>query len=315
LSTLSLPIGSLLEKARLAGLLLRSAYLPAARIKQRGAISLGAGLEREGVSGPLGVNVLNTFLAGVLGDDQMRTSLRYTQLVMRCFVRGDAAVPARGMQELPDQLAAMLPDAVLSCNVPVRTVTRSPFGVEVRTTEGTIRSRAVIVATDPGTAATFTGLATARMRGLTTYYHLAPEPPTTRPLLHIDAARRGPIINTIVLTNAAPLYAPGRNLVASSVLGSDDGLEPEVRRHAATIYGVDTTRWEHVRTYALAQALPDLAAGAPLAQPVDLGDGMFVAGDHRDTPSIQGALVSGRRAAAAALRRLAGSPNAQAATG
>jgi hypothetical protein len=37
---------------------------------------------------------------------------------------------------------------------------------------------------------------------------------------------------------------------------------------------------------------------------VDLGDGLFVAGDHRDTPSIQGALVSGRRAGDAVLPSL-----------
>ena len=55
------------------------------------------------------------------------------------------------------------------------------------------------------------------------------------------------------------------------------------------------------------------AAGAVLLRPADpgsarrstsLGDGLFVAGDHRDTPSIQGALVSGRRAAGAVLREL-----------
>jgi predicted NAD/FAD-dependent oxidoreductase len=33
--------------------------------------------------------------------------------------------------------------------------------------------------------------------------------------------------------------------------------------------------------------------------PVTLGDGVFVCGDHRDTASIQGALVSGQRAAEA----------------
>ena len=37
---------------------------------------------------------------------------------------------------------------------------------------------------------------------------------------------------------------------------------------------------------------------------VALGDGLFVAGDHRDTPSTQGALVSGRRAAEAVLAHL-----------
>jgi predicted NAD/FAD-dependent oxidoreductase len=34
---------------------------------------------------------------------------------------------------------------------------------------------------------------------------------------------------------------------------------------------------------------------------VRLDDGLYVCGDHRDTSSIQGALVSGRRAAATVL--------------
>ena len=54
-------------------------------------------------------------------------------------------------------------------------------------------------------------------------------------------------------------------------------------------------------------ALP--AAPPPLGnlrRPVALGDGLFVAGDSRDTPSIQGAMVSGRRAATAVLRELSG---------
>jgi predicted NAD/FAD-dependent oxidoreductase len=37
---------------------------------------------------------------------------------------------------------------------------------------------------------------------------------------------------------------------------------------------------------------------------VALGDGVFVCGDHRDTPSIQGAMASGRRTARAVLREL-----------
>jgi hypothetical protein len=44
-----------------------------------------------------------------------------------------------------------------------------------------------------------------------------------------------------------------------------------------------------------------------LRQPVALGDGLYVAGDHRDTASIQGAIVSGRRAAAAVLGAVGGS--------
>jgi predicted NAD/FAD-dependent oxidoreductase len=41
-----------------------------------------------------------------------------------------------------------------------------------------------------------------------------------------------------------------------------------------------------------------------LRQPVRLAEQIYVCGDHRDTGSIQGALVSGRRAATAVLTDL-----------
>jgi len=73
------------------------------------------------------------------------------------------------------------------------------------------------------------------------------------------------------------------------------------RRHAGLLYGVDPFRWELLRTDVIEHALPVHPAGQPLQQRVVVGDGLYVAGDHRDTPSIQGALVSGRRAADAVL--------------
>ena len=45
-----------------------------------------------------------------------------------------------------------------------------------------------------------------------------------------------------------------------------------------------------------------------LQRPVRTPTGAYVAGDHRDTSSIQGALVSGRRAADAVLEDLGLSP-------
>ncbi len=60
----------------------------------------------------------------------------------------------------------------------------------------------------------------------------------------------------------------------------------------------------HLHTVAVPRALPALPAGSPLRRDVALGDGLFVAGDHRDTPSQQGALVSGRRTAEAVLHAL-----------
>jgi hypothetical protein len=118
-------------------------------------------------------------------------------------------------------------------------------------------------------------------------------------VLVLEAAGRGPLTNSVVLTNANPEYAPGRVLVSSTSVGEQDPGEEAVRAHLAKLYHRDTSAWQPVRTYRIPDALP--VSGAPLRLPVSLGDGLHVCGDHRDTPSIQGALVSGRRTAKAVI--------------
>ena len=93
--------------------------------------------------------------------------------------------------------------------------------------------------------------------------------------------------------------------MSSSFLGTAERVpEPVVRGELARLYGVPTGDWEHLHTAEVPRALPALPAGSPLRRDVALGDGLFVTGDHRDTPSQQGALVSGRRAAEAVLAHL-----------
>jgi hypothetical protein len=145
------------------------------------------------------------------------------------------------------------------------------------------------------------------MNGLRTWWFSAPEPPSPRRMLVVDG-RRGPVVNTAVLSAVAPAYAPpGRTLVEATTLLPTDADEQVVRRELDRLWATSTSSWELVVRHDVPRSLP---AQLPLLQarrPVALGDGLFVAGDHRDTASQQGALVSGRRAARAVLRELAGS--------
>lgn len=153
------------------------------------------------------------------------------------------------------------------------------------------------------------------MRGLVTWWFEADEQPNPLPLLAIDGRRSdatppGPVWNAAVVSNAVPSYAPaGRHLVqATTLLDRPDGLAPEtdVRRHLAQIYGRPTDGWRVVSRYEIPHALPFSPPPLVARKPVDLGDGVFVCGDHRDTSSIQGALVSGNRTADAVHQRLHG---------
>jgi hypothetical protein len=94
--------------------------------------------------------------------------------------------------------------------------------------------------------------------------------------------------------------------VAASAVGNHpgDAAATTARGHAAALLGLNPGELEEVARHPIAEALPGIEP--PTAQPlsVALGDGRFVIGDHREGPSIQGALASGRRGAAAVLRHL-----------
>ena len=77
--------------------------------------------------------------------------------------------------------------------------------------------------------------------------------------------------------------------------------EAAVLGHLATLYDSSTSTWETVGVARIPDALPAMTPPHDFRRPVSLGDGIFVAGDHRDSSSIQGALVSGRRTAHAVL--------------
>ena len=253
--------------------------------------------------------VVEPFLAGTLGERDGVTSHRFVELLVRSFVRGTPAVPWSGMQAIPEQLAATLPEGVLRLGMPVVEVTAD----RVHTADGTITAQAVVVATDPRSAARLTGLSEPPMRGLTTFWHVAEHAPTQSGALHVDADRRGPVTNTVVISHSAPSYSPDqRALIATTVLGggcSEDGyadagarLETAVRGQLQVIYGADTRRWELLATHAIQHALTAMNPPLDPRRPVELDNGLLVAGDHRDTASIQGAMVSGRRTAEALLQ-------------
>ncbi|HZG90031.1 MAG TPA: NAD(P)/FAD-dependent oxidoreductase [Pseudonocardia sp.] len=264
----------------------------AARTDRSGARELAA----AGLDGAVAQRFLRPFLSGVLGEAELTTSAAFVRLVWRSFALGTIAVPAAGIGALPEQMAAALPAGVLRLNCPASAVR----GRTVHTEQGELTARAVVVATDAVSAGDLLpGLRTPPMRALTTYYHVPPTPPADAPLLHLDATG-GPVANTVVITAAAPGYSPdGRALVSSTVLGADPAPEPVVRAELARLYGVPTADWQHLHTAHIPRALPTFPPGRPVRSAVAMGEGLFLAGDHRDTPSTQGALVSGRRAAQA----------------
>jgi len=265
-------------------------------------------LEELGFTESMVEGFLRPFLSGVFLDRALTTSSRFLEFVFRMFAAGDACVPERGMGAIPAQLAAKLPTAVLRMHTPVADV----WGHRVRLADGEqVAARAVVVATEPTSAAALLpGMPVPRMNAVTCLYFAAPEPPVSGPWLVLNGEGRGVVNHLAVMSEVSATYAPpGQALVAVSVLGvstDEDGLRAKVLAELTEWFGSRVARWRHLRTYSLPYALPAQTVDAlePPHRPVRLSPGLFVCGDHRDSASIQGALVSGRRAAEAVLRDL-----------
>jgi phytoene dehydrogenase-like protein len=296
-------VGTLSDRLKFAALATRCATMPPARLLQERETTTQQMLRKAGLSHRMIEEALRPFLSGVFADRSLDTSSHVFAMLLRSFTRGRFGVPAAGMAALPAAVAGPLPYPQLLIGARTRSI-----GPGMVVTEGgEIRCRAVVVATDPSTAATLLPqLPTPDMHGLTTFYFGADRAPLDEPTLLLDGDRREIVANTAVVSNAAPEYAPsGRSLIAASVVGvsaPSSASEAVIRVELARMYGRPTDSWELLKVVSIPAALPSARVPqANLRKPVDLGEGLFVAGDHRDSPSIQGALAGGWRTAGAVL--------------
>jgi glycine/D-amino acid oxidase-like deaminating enzyme len=275
-------------------------------------MTLQESLDRHGISGRIREEVLGPFFRLVFADGDLRTSYQFAMLTMQSMMLGMPALPALGMQALPNQLALGLEHPV-EHGVDVLGVVRSVGdGVRIFTDGGEIQARAAVVATDPVNASSLLGLGTPTMRGLSTWWFSTEVPPTTMKMPFVNPIGRGagPLSHTVVVSNIAARYAPpGEHLVAAcSVAGpaADAGVETEaeVRAQLGQIFRTDAGSWGLVTRHVNSAAWPVSRPPLILGREVDLGDGLFVAGDHRETAGIPGAMRAGRRAAAAVREEL-----------
>ena len=81
-------------------------------------------------------------------------------------------------------------------------------------------------------------------------------------------------------------------------------LVEETLRELATLFGPEVSQWQELTSGVIADALPRQFGVTiiPNGNP-EVADGIFICGDYTDTPSINGALFSGRRAAIALADR------------
>jgi phytoene dehydrogenase-like protein len=270
LSSLNFATGTLLEKFGFLKYLLRSAHAHN---------SVEAELKHLG---NLYSRVLKPFLSGVFLTSPAQVNAVTGKELIASFISGKPGLPRKGVGALPAALASRVEKIELNHHID---------------SLAQFREQEVIVATDLTTAAQLLDIANVqKLASSTTWYHEVPHELTQSARLLIDGENRGPVINSIVVSNLVATYSPqGRSLMASTTL--EFASESEVRRHLALMWGVQTSQWSLIAKYEIPKSLPIFAVGNLSAQSSRISKNVYVAGDYRTAPSQNGALLSGRLAA------------------
>ena len=231
--------------------------------------------------GDLYQRVLRPFLTGVFLTSPAHVNAVNGKEIIRSFISGKPGIPAQGVGALAAALAKRITNIELGRNINSLNELAGP----------------VIVATDVTTAAQLLDMTSVpKLAASTTWYHEVPKELTSSKCLIIDGQKRGPVVNSIAISNLAPTYAPaGKALLSSTTV--DFASESEVRRHLALIWGAQSSDWSLIAKYEIPKSLPVFAPGAQGVTTAKVATNIYVAGDYRSAPSQNGALLSGRLAA------------------
>ena len=252
------------------------------------------------------------FYGGVTLDRSLGTSKRVFEFTFSCLSQGRTVVPAEGMGEIPKQLAEKAREAGAGIVTETSVENVKPKGEGA---DGTVELErdgseseeydAVVVAADPHEAERLTGVDTPDGgKGCTTQYYALDSPLDVGKKIVLNADQRDGEPNQVVpVSNVAPEQSPSDTPLVSATWLEPRGQEDrevltDGTRCALSRWGFDIDI-EPVHT--------DIVEFAQFGQPPGVhetlpsndapGGNVFLAGDYTEDSSINGAMVSGRRAA------------------
>lgn len=261
-----------------------------------------------GANSSLFKTVIEPFLSGVFIEDELETPASMTKFLLERLYSGPTSIPLSGMQMIPDQLAKQIKGEV-RLGQRVSSISKKI----VKLDDGSaVPASEVVLATELSTANDLLrlGLTGQLSKSVGYFYFLSERRPLEHPAVFTPSRKLGPILTIATISDVAQSYLPKSSkgsdvhLVSVSTLTTgDNGRQlpvEETYRELASLFGPEVAEWRELAAGVIPDALPKQFGRAviPNGNP-EIADGIFICGDYTDTPSINGALFSGRRAAIA----------------
>jgi phytoene dehydrogenase-like protein len=305
LKTLFSPVGSFADKIKLLVLKLRLWATSVEAIFVKEETTTANYLQKLGFSKKFIAQFFRPFFAGIYLEDNLTTSSRMFEFLFKMFGQGYAAVPAKGMGMISQQLAETLTENDLILNEQVTKIE----GNNVYSKSGKVyTAKNIIVATNAVQAANLVQkpVNTVHKSALTLYFSANAKTAKTKRIA-LNAVENTIINNIAFMDHVAADYAPkGKSLIAvslkASVAHNTNNLEQKVLAEAVNWYP-EAVDWQHLKTYKIDYALPNDVAVKNDASKKEfmLNGNCFICGDHLLNGSINAAMKTGRLAAEAIL--------------
>lgn len=289
--------GSRGDLARLTKWLARVTFGPVRALEEATDVTIADGLSNLQFSEALRREILEPFLRGIFLDAELSGSWNLAQMILRSLVRGGPSLSPRGARQLSEVLSTRCEENSIRLNARVTAISMR----HVDTGEGRLGARAVVLACDPASTATLCSeVSPEPMNRQTTYWWSFAGQPRTNALV-LDS-RNPELTSTLAVSGIQSTYSPlGVTLVAAATLvAASPENESTTRLAVARAHQRNVNEVQLVATSEIPAALPKQPPPLVLRRNPRMS-GLYLAGDWFESASIQGALVSGRRAAHAVL--------------
>jgi protoporphyrinogen oxidase len=293
-------VGSLSDKLKIRKFANELAEIPDEDFFKMDATDTLTFLKNYGWSDKMINNFFRPFFGGVFLENDLVTSSNFFQFVFKQFFRGDAAIPADGIQAIPEQIAEMIPNNRIRKNARVKGFEGNQIfldGGEVITADK------IVVATDPHTSDELLGETNKRVYNITTctYFSAESSPLNGQKFIALNPNRRGVVHNVCVPSDIAPNYGnAGKSLISVSTQGleklDERNLTNRIKRELFDWFGAKVNVWKHLKTYHIPESLVQYRAGSE-KQEMKLAENLYRCGDYLAYPSLNAAMQTGREVA------------------
>jgi protoporphyrinogen oxidase len=322
-------IGSPLDKVLVGLVRFQTLLLRMNPMQRESSETIEERLNTFGFSEEMVDRFFRPFLGGIFFNPELTTDSRLFDFVMRSLALGENCLPAKGIGAMAEQLVGRLDEKNVHANAKVQEIRNVNDAVEVRVQmmnkeeETIIRGKKVILAVEGPECDRLLGTKDKQREkgvGTTCVYFSCDKPyDAENAMLYLDGEKykggggKKTLVNNCCFPSVvSPTYAPnGKHLCSASIIGvpselSDEQIGDRVKSELSDWFGESiTSSFKLLKVYRIPFAQPIQTPSAKgssktaFEQTCESGamKNVYLAGDHRDAATFDGALISGRRCA------------------